>query len=79
MIIVDPTECIITELVGHMREGRLMGNESGGGDTMLFKTGTSPGGRRELSIVSLPGFLQPDIFRLQKRVERFILSDGPAS
>lgn len=79
MIIVDPTECIITELIRHMEKERILPEGPGCGDSLLFKTVPAPGGGRELSMVSLPGFLHPDFYRLQKKVERFILSDEPAA
>jgi glutamate racemase len=78
MIIIDPTECIITELIQHMGKKRILPPEEGCGDSILFKTVEGDTGRRILSMVSLPGFLHPDFYRLQKRVERFILSDDPS-
>lgn len=79
MIIIDPTECIITELLQHMAKERILPPKSGCGNSLLFKTVQDSTGRQVLSLVSLPGFLYPDYYRLQKKVERFILSDDPSS
>jgi glutamate racemase len=79
MIIVDPTECIITELIQYMAEKKILPPDSDCGDSLLFKTVHGAAGSRVLSMVSLPGFLHPDFYRLQKKVERFILSDDPSA
>ena len=78
MIIVDPTECIITELIEKMHEGGILPEETGCGESMLFKTiATSTG--KALSMVSLPGFLHSELYRGQRKVERFILSDSESA
>lgn len=80
MIIVDPTECIITELIQHMEKKGILPGRAGCGDSLLLKTVHGAGGAgEELSMVSLPGFIHPDFFRMQKKVERFILSDDPSA
>jgi glutamate racemase len=79
MIIVDPTECIITELIQYMEKERILPGGSACGDSLLFKTIPTPGGGKGLSMVSLPGFLHPDFYRLQRKVERFILSDDQSA
>jgi len=79
MIIIDPTECIITELIDYMGRRRIMPRRQGPGDSMLFKTVLDAGGERALAVVSLPGFRHRDFFRLQQKVERFILSDSPSA
>jgi len=76
MIIVDPTECIITELIQHMEKEKILPAGAGCGDSLLFKTVSLAGGERGMSMVSLPGHLHPDFYRLQEKVERFILSDS---
>ncbi len=78
MIIVDPTECIITELIGYLQGEGILSTDGACGDTMLFKTIASGRGRT-VTMVSLPGALHPDVFRLQRKVERFILSDSPSA
>lgn len=78
MIIVDPTECIITELIGYLQGEGLLPGEAECGNTMLFKTIAGEGGGKEVAMASLPGGLGGDVFRLQRRVERFILSDSPS-
>jgi glutamate racemase len=79
MIIVDPTECIITELIQHMEKERILPGGAGCGDSLLLKTVHAGGDGEELSMVSLPGFIHSDFFRMQKKVERFILSDDPSA
>jgi glutamate racemase len=79
MIIVDPTECIITELIQFMEKEKILPKGEGCGDSLLFKTVRGASGHKELSMVSLPGFLHPDFYRVQKKVESFILSDSPSA
>jgi glutamate racemase len=79
MIIVDPTECIITELIRFMEKEKILPQGAGCGDSLLFKTVRGAAGDKELAMVSLPGFLHPDFYRVQKKVEGFILSDSPSA
>jgi glutamate racemase len=79
MIIVDPTECIITELIQYMEKERILSKGTGCGDSLLFKSVHTSSGGKGISMVSLPGFLHPDVYRLQKKVERFILSDSQSA
>jgi len=79
MIIVDPTECIITELIRFMGKEEILPRGAGCGDSLLFKTVRSAAGDKELAMVSLPGFLHPNFYRVQKKVESFILSDSPSA
>ena len=76
MIIIDPTECIIAELIQNMAKHRILSGGGGTGDSMLFKTIAGTGANRGTAMISLPGFLHQDLFRLQQKVERFILSDS---
>jgi glutamate racemase len=79
MIIVDPTECIITELIQYMEKENILPKGEDCGDSLLFKTVRGEDGEEKLSMVSLPGVLHPDFYRIQEKVERFILSDTPSA
>lgn len=79
MIIVDPTECIINELIGDMERHGILPAGSATGDSILFKTVRRGEEEPALAVVSLPGCLHPDLFWLQRKVERFILSDSPSA